>query len=79
MAGFSYPCQKGEQKNISHHFNRGTELSNPHLFQEIALLPALSTSYSASNIFRPSHYIHQIALRYLRAAYSKQSAESALS
>jgi hypothetical protein len=49
------------------------------LFQEIALLPALSTSYSASNIFRPSHYIHRIALRYLRAAYSKQPAESALS
>jgi hypothetical protein len=79
MAGFSYPCQKGEQKNISHNFNLGTELSNSHLFQEIALLPALSTFYSASNIFRPSHYIHRIAPRYLRAAYSKQPAESALS
>jgi hypothetical protein len=72
MTGFSYPCQKGEQVNISHHHsnNAGTELSNLRVFQEIALRlpyppPTARQTYSAQ-----ATALHRLALCYLRAACS---------
>jgi len=71
MAGFSYPCQKGEQINISHHFNPGTELSKSTFVtrNRVACLPHPSPTtrqiYSAK-----ATTIYRITLCYLRAACS---------